>query len=209
MIFTVLWQENVYTFQLLDLLCYIVHACLWKPYLISDIELIKKVQKRATKYILCDYTSDYKSRLMRLDLLPLMYIYDLNDIMFFINSVKFPSDNFNILDYVEFTSGTTRSAGLKPKHKSAPTNNVMSSYFYRIPRLWNSISVINLSHPPTIIKSKLKNHFIDNFDSNNFCTFYYSYISVLAISVQKLLLQLTIVLFNHHPFTLYIIFIDS
>ena len=112
-----------------------------------------------------------------LNLLPLMYIYDLNDIMFFYQLSKSPSDKFNILDYVEFTSCTTRSAGLKLKHKFAPTNNVMNSYFYHIPRLWNSIPVINLSYPPTIIKSKLKNyfwnHFIDNFDSNNFCTFYY------------------------------------
>ena len=112
--------------------------CLWKPYLLSDI-----------KYILCDYISDYKSRLMRLNLLPLMYIYNLNDIMFFINSVKSSSDKFNILDYVEFTFGTTRSTGLKLKHKSAPTNNVMNSYFYRIPRLCNSIPVINLSYPLT------------------------------------------------------------
>ena len=112
-----------------------------------------------------------------------MYIYDLADIMFFIKSVKFPSEKFNILDYVEFTSGSTRSAGLKLKHnyKSASTNNVMNSYFYRIvrriPRLWNSIPIIDLSYPLTTIKFKLKNyfwnHFIDNFDSNNFCTFYY------------------------------------
>ena len=49
-------------------------SCLWKPYLLSDIELIEKVQKRATKYILSDYNSDYKLRLTRLKLLPLMYI---------------------------------------------------------------------------------------------------------------------------------------
>ena len=60
-----------------------------------------------------------------------MYIYDLNDtyIMFFIDSIKSPSDKFNILDYVEFTFGITRSAGLKLKHKSAPTNNVMNSSY--------------------------------------------------------------------------------
>ena len=168
-------RKNLYISIIRSTLLYC--SCLWKPYLLSDIELIEKVQKRATKYILCDYTSDYKSRLMRLNLLPLMYIYDLYDIMFFINSVKSPSDKFNILDYVEFTFGTTRSAGLKLKHKSAPTNSVMNSYFYRIPRLWNSIPVINLSYPLTTIKLKLKkyfwNHFINNFDSNNFCTFYY------------------------------------
>ena len=114
---------------------------LWKPYLISDIVLIEKVQRRATKYILCDY----KLRLIKLKLLPLMYIYDLADIMFFIKSVKFPSEKFNILDYVEFTSGSTRLAGLKLKHKSTSTNNVMNSYFYRIPRLWNSIPITILS----------------------------------------------------------------
>ena len=66
-------------------------------YLLTDIELLEKVQKRATKYILNDYTSCYKQRLPRLELLPLMYIYDLADIMFFVKSVKFPSDKFNYL----------------------------------------------------------------------------------------------------------------
>ena len=79
-------------------------------YLLSDIQLIEKVQKQATKYILSDYNSDYKLRLTRLKLFPLMYIilyrynYDLTDIIFFIKLLKFPSDKFNILDYVEFTS---------------------------------------------------------------------------------------------------------
>ena len=58
-------------------------SCLWKPYLLSDIELLERVQRRATKYILNDYTSNYKERLLRLKLLPMMYIYDLADIMFF------------------------------------------------------------------------------------------------------------------------------
>ena len=106
-----------------------------------------------------------------------MYIYDLTDIIFFIKLIKFPSDKFNILDYVEFISGHTRSAGVKLKHKTASTNNVMNSYLYRIPRLWNSIPIIDVSHSLPTIKYKLKNyfwnHFIKNFDSNNFCTFYY------------------------------------
>ena len=47
---------------------------LWKPYLLSDIDLVEKVQRRATKYIL-DYISEYKQRLIQLRLLPVMYIY--------------------------------------------------------------------------------------------------------------------------------------
>jgi len=57
-----------------------------------------------------------------------MYIYDLTDIMFFIKSVKFPTDKFNI-NFVEFTSGPTRSAGYKLRHKTASTNSTMDSYF--------------------------------------------------------------------------------
>jgi len=69
-------------------------SCLWRPYLLTDIDLLERLQRRATKYILNDYTSGYKQRLLKLELLPLMYIYDLTDIMFFIKSLKFPTDKF-------------------------------------------------------------------------------------------------------------------
>jgi len=55
---------------------------LWHLYLIQDISTI---QYRATKYVLNNYISDYKTRLIKLNLLPLMYTYDLCDILFFIN----------------------------------------------------------------------------------------------------------------------------
>ena len=44
----------------------------------TDILLLEHVQRRATKYILNDYTSSYKSRLTKLNLLPLMCIYELH-----------------------------------------------------------------------------------------------------------------------------------
>ena len=59
-------------------------SSLWRPHLLEDIELLKKVQRRATKFILNDYTSDYKTRL---GMLPLMYIYEIADILFFIKSL--------------------------------------------------------------------------------------------------------------------------
>ena len=150
-------------------------SCLWKPYLLFDIELLERVQRRATKYILNDYTSNYIERLLRLKLLPLMYIYDLSDILFFfIKSVKFPSETFK---FVEFISGPTRSAGYKLRHMIAFKNSVMNSYFYRIPRLWNSLPLLDLSQTLQTIKFKLKNyfwnHFVNNFYSNNLCTFYF------------------------------------
>ena len=56
-----------------------------------------RIQRQTTKFILRDYDSDYKTRLLKLDLLPLMYMLDFYDIIFFIKALKQPSDHFNIL----------------------------------------------------------------------------------------------------------------
>ena len=52
----------------------------WKPYLLKDIKQLEQLQHRTTKYILNDYTSNYKSRLLELKILPLMYVLDICDI---------------------------------------------------------------------------------------------------------------------------------
>jgi len=82
---------------------------LWRPQLIKDITILERVQRIATKYILNDYTSSYKSRLQQLQMLPLMYVYELNDMMFLIKSLKYPTANFNIRQHISFTSSNTRS----------------------------------------------------------------------------------------------------
>jgi len=46
---------------------------------IKDIFILERVQRRATKYILSNYSSSYKTRLAQLNLLPLMYQYELSD----------------------------------------------------------------------------------------------------------------------------------
>ena len=71
--------------------------------------MLERIQRRATKYILSDYTSSYKSRLQQLNILPLMFVFELQDLMFLIKSLKSPTDNFNINNYITFASGTTRS----------------------------------------------------------------------------------------------------
>ena len=112
---------------------------LWRPHLIKDILNIERVQRRATKYILNDYVSDYKNRLLKLKLLPL-------DIMFVIKSLKFPTNNFNIRDYISFsTTNTISSSGHKLLHMHHSSNTNRHFFFHRIPRLWNSIPVIDLT----------------------------------------------------------------
>ena len=79
---------------------------LWNPYLIKDTITLEKIQRQATKFILKDYDTDYRTRLLKLDLLPLMYTLDFYDIMFFIKALKQPSNHFNIYDHVSLALQT-------------------------------------------------------------------------------------------------------
>ena len=138
--------------------------------MIKDIILLERVQHRASKYILGDYSSDYKTRLIKLNLLPLMYIYELLDILFFIKSLKSPNNSFNILHYISFIKTSTRSGGKKLIHITSSNLTHANSYFCRISRLWNALPVINLASSPTTLKNKLISflwdHFLSNFDCN-------------------------------------------
>ena len=49
-------------------------SIIWRPHLIKDIKMIEQLQRRATKFILNDYESDYYDRLLKLNLLYLLCI---------------------------------------------------------------------------------------------------------------------------------------
>ena len=80
------------------------------------LKIIEDVQRCATIFILNDYVSDYRTRLLKLHILPLSMLYELNDIFFFfavvvvvVKSLKQASSSFTITDYVSFTNNNTRS----------------------------------------------------------------------------------------------------
>ena len=149
----------------------------WRPHVIKDIKKLEQLQRRATKYILNDYLSDYKTRLTHLSLLPLMYIFEISDILFFIKNLKNPPNNFNIGTYISFSVGNTRSCGVKLRHNASSTNKERHFYFNRISRLWNSLPIIDLNLSFNIIKRKIKSyfwqHFITNFDPDNIHKLHY------------------------------------
>ena len=97
-------KKKLYIALVRSQLIYCSQIC--RPQLIKDIVSLERVQRRATKYILNDYTSSYKSRLQQLHILPLMYVYELNDLMFLVKSLKFPNDNFDITDHITFASNS-------------------------------------------------------------------------------------------------------
>jgi len=99
---------------------------IWRPCLIKHINMLERIQRQATKWILNDYQSSYRCRLMSLHLLPLMYIYELNDVIFFIKSYKQLSSHFNINDYIKFSTLSTRSGS-----SNKMVHHQCSSNFYK------------------------------------------------------------------------------
>lgn len=76
-------------------------SLIWRPLLQRDINTIEHIQRRATKYILNRDTSDYRSRLIILNLLPLSMLLELSDICFFVKSFKLhesPDQSFTEYD---------------------------------------------------------------------------------------------------------------
>ena len=156
---------------------------IWRPLQLKDTKPIKSLQRRATKYILNDYTSEYRSRLIKLpdQLLPLSMLLGLNDNMcFFVKSLKLILDNnsFDISKYIKFNHNQTRSGSYKKLVQPLVENNRDKQfYFNRLPYLWNSLPPIDLSVSFTTIKRKLTdifwNSFLANFSTDNNCTYYY------------------------------------
>ena len=151
---------------------------LWRPFLIKDIKLLEDIQRRTSKFILQDFTSDYKSRLIHLKILPLMMTFELDDIIFFTRSLKSSHPGFNILDFVTFVTSKTRSSSFnKLKHTFCRSSLSRHFYFNRLPRLWNSLPSIDLDQSLDTIKCKLKqffwNHFLNHFNPDNICTFHF------------------------------------
>ena len=153
---------------------------LWSPRLVKDIKSIERVQRKATKYILNDYTSDYRTRLLSLNLLPLMYWFELQDIMFLVKHLKHPSDNLDIHKYISFTHSVTRmgSSGNRLKISFRRTSAARHFYYNRVVRLWNFIpvNVIDLSQSLLTIKHRIYSfcwsYFKEKFNSTNSCTYH-------------------------------------
>ena len=156
---------------------------IWRPCLIKDIKLFEQVQRRATKFILNDHTLDYKSRLTKVELLPLMMVFELNDVCLFIRHLKLESNNYpqniNHKEFFTFRHNPTRSGAHKklvqPLSRSTKSRQF---YFNRFPCLWNSLPPINLDLRLDTIICQLRKifwkSFLDKFETSNTFSFHYS-----------------------------------
>jgi len=149
----------------------------WSPYIKKNIEKIEGVQRRATKYILNDYTSTYKDRLLQCNLLPLSYRRECLDLQFLFKCLK---DEI-IVDVAQFTSVNPHPLRSVPhsvfdfKVPFCCTDSFKFFYFNRVVRLWNSLPYsIRTCNTVSTFKTHLKkmyhNKLCDVFMSDNTCT---------------------------------------
>ena len=127
--------------------------------------------------MLHNYTIDYKSRLISLKLLPLMYWLEIQDVLFLLKHIKLPADNFNIFDHVSFVTSCTRASTRKDlKQNFSRCSTTSHFYFNRVVKLWNKLSIV-LSESYTKNKHDicvfLWDHFIKNFNSDIPCSYHF------------------------------------
>ena len=156
---------------------------IWNHYNKSSLTLLESIQRRATKFILRDYTLDYKLRLQKCDLLPLSLRRDLLDIVYTYDCINDKID-FNVFNYLEEYNiiNNTRSQDTNVIRFKISVPKLESSrhYFrFRLPAIWNNIPSDILEIEPSAsgdnkcFKKHLKLWLFDklnNFDSNVTCT---------------------------------------
>ena len=148
---------------------------IWRPRFLKDVQILERVQRRASKYILHDFTSDYKTRLVNLQLLPLMFWLELQDLLFLVKCMKDTSDHLNLCKYITTVTSNTRSGtSTKLKHNYCRTSITRHFFFNRVILLWNSLSHINLDLSINSIRrniiTHLWDHFLKYFDVHDLCT---------------------------------------
>ena len=123
--------------------------------------MLEQIQRKATKFIpgTSHFHHDYKQQLIALNLLPLLYYFEIAGIMFIVNSLKYPTNCFNILNYVDIqTSNTRLSDKVTLKHVRSCTHHQQHFYFNRIPRLWKKKTSIDLSLSLELKSTKFCGH---------------------------------------------------
>ena len=116
-------------------------SVVWSPHTKRNINSLEQVQRRATRFILGRDYSEYE-RLSKLNLLPLEYRREINDLVFFFKCLE-NICKLIILDYVSFCFGTKPLRNVDHLTLDVPfswTDVFKNSFFFvRICRLWNNL----------------------------------------------------------------------
>jgi hypothetical protein len=162
------------------------NTVVWFPNSKKQICRIESVQRRATKYVLSDYTINYKERLILCNLLPLSMRRQYLDCIFIYNSLK-GLNVFNILNYIKFMGEANHQTRLietqdELMFKAVRTKHEAYCKFLtrRIIFFWNKIPYnvrsleLTENSRNTPFKKEIRlwlwKYFIDNFIVDNVCS---------------------------------------
>jgi hypothetical protein len=163
----------------------------WNPTTKENIKQLESIQRKCTNYILNNprrpspLHTDYKTRLLTLNLLPLSYRREFYDLIFFFKSLN-KMHAYNILDYLKFQDNTearitrNRTLGLTLTLPKLKLTSSAQFYPSRIARIWNSLHIdlrmkLTSPVPLPVIKKLLNEYYFDMlsnlFDPDNLCTY--------------------------------------
>ena len=164
----------------------------WSPHTKRNINNLEQVQRRATRFILGRDYSEHE-RLSKLNLLPLQYHREINDVVYFFKCFK-NIYKLNIFDYVLFRSCIKPLRNVDNLTLDVPfsrTDVFKNSFFVRICRLWNELLLsIRELNTLSVVCENLMAFYHDKFnvDVFKFYTVLYQifspFIIILFISVH-------------------------
>ena len=145
-------------------------SVVWSPHNKRNINNLEQVQRRATRFILGgDYLE--QERLGKLNLLPLQYHREINDLVYFFKCFK-NIYKLNIFDYVSFCSCIKPLRNVDHLTLEVPfsrTDVLENSFFVRICRLWNEVLLrIRESNTLSIFRKNLRAFYHDKFNVDFF-----------------------------------------
>ena len=145
-------------------------SVVWSPHTKRNINNLEQVQRRATRFILGrDYSEN--ERLSKLNLLPLQYRREINDLVIFFKCFK-NIFKLNIFNYVSFRSCIKPLRNVDHLTLDVPfsrTDVFKNSFFIRICRLWNELPLsIRESTSLSIFRKNLLAFYYDKFNVDFF-----------------------------------------
>ena len=121
---------------------------LWAPQKIKYINMMERVQRRATKFLLkLPFRTNvlYQKRLLKLGLLPITYWLEILDLVLYFRTLKgetFPENHglVQIKQQIRFTRHNNTQSGVLTEIPRAKTVSFQNSFFVRTSRIWNSLT---------------------------------------------------------------------
>ena len=139
------------------------------------------------RFILGNFHSSYKDRLIKLKLLPLSLSFEYLHILFLIKCVN-SRCHFNIFKFIQFVCSSTRSSTHVKLKSLIPLVSKIHLNF--TVKLWNALPVSDISLSMSESQHKMKiflwSCFLNHFDSDIVCTGHYHNSSKFVPPISKI-----------------------